>query len=152
MVDLVIGRVTVASCSGGENFGPRELDPPRLLGRAGAGEYRQRRGNRRLIFGGIETFVSAVDFCDVALFDVRQQKRRPTSLDALGGDPRRWKCFHRVMMILKGQPEVLQIVETARFPRCFARRLNRRQEQRDQDPDDGDDDEEFDESKAGILG
>jgi len=54
------------------------------------------------------------------------------------------------MVVVRGQDDLFEIVQTLQPSRRFSRRLNRRQQQRDQNADDRDDDQQFDEGKTAI--
>ena len=52
------------------------------------------------------------------------------------------------MVVVHGQPELLQVVDALDPPRRLASRLNGRQQERDQDGDDRDDDQQLDERET----
>jgi hypothetical protein len=52
------------------------------------------------------------------------------------------------MIVVERQPKLPQVIETLRRPRCFTRRLHRRNQQRRQDANDGNHDEKFDHCEA----
>ena len=55
-----------------------------------------------------------------------------------------------VVILLRGQSELLQVVDALGPTRRLAGRLDGRHDQGNQDTDDGDDDQELDESEAGL--
>jgi hypothetical protein len=68
---------------------------------------------------------------------------RPTLSPAARRKPARG-----ALVLEAAQSELLKVVLTLPDPRCFPRRLHRRQQQRGQDADDRDDDQKLDEGKT----
>ncbi len=53
-----------------------------------------------------------------------------------------------IVIVVQGQPDLLQIVATLRAPGRLAGHLHRRKQQRDQDGNDGDNDQQLDQRKT----
>ncbi len=58
----------------------------------------------------------------------------------------------RVVVVMKCQSDLLQIILAGASPCCFACLLDRRQQQRDQNCNDGDDHQQLDESEGWTTG
>ncbi len=92
---------------------------------------------------------------DVPQLAIRQDLDQPAEMVALGliqdragvVDDARGKHLVRRFVVLKGDPELHQIVAALGAPGGLARGLDRRQEQRDQDRDDRDHDQELDQGE-----
>ena len=81
--------------------------------------------------------------------DGRQDRERPRPPGCvLPADGQR---AEGVVVILHGEPELLQVVHALGPPRRLARRLHCRQEQRDQDGDDGDHHQKFDQGEGATF-
>src|SRR6185312_9923138 len=116
----------------------------------------------------LETDINVILAGDGGLLDIRQKKRRPALIDALGGDAEfdgdrfggagrragidaaRREIARRRLIILQAKADLLEIVLTLRTSRRFAHFLHGRQQQADQDGDDRDNDQQFDQSESGV--
>ena len=72
----------------------------------------------------------------------------PASVPAAAG---RLELIVRVVIHLRGQHDLLQVVRALHTAGRFTRRLNGGQEQTDQDADDRDNDQKFDQGKTVLL-
>jgi hypothetical protein len=85
------------------------------------------------------------------LLDERQNHRSPTPPASIAGthvQHLRGKDFERVVVVVRGQPKLLEVVAALHTTRGLASGLHGREQQGDQDANDGDHDQEFHQRKA----
>ncbi len=89
----------------------------------------------------------------IGLFHVGQQLGVHGKISTIGCVRRvhRWEDSGCALVVVQGQPNLLEIVLALRSSSCFAGLLNCRQEQRNQDCNDGDDDQQLNQCEAAIL-
>ena len=85
---------------------------------------------------------------ELLLFDKRKEDRKDRH--SVVADEQRRQSAKRVVKIVGGKPDLLQVVGTLGTPCGFTSGLNRRQEQRNQNADDCDDDKKLNEGEAGV--
>jgi hypothetical protein len=85
---------------------------------------------------------------DVHLLHVRKQAsvrgKRSTS-------DRRRQVLQRIMVVMSGKYELLQVIGALPASACFARRLHGRKQKSDQDTDNCNDDEQFHQREATMF-
>ena len=103
--------------------------------------------------------ILVVNPADVALLDV-VERECPPAMDGTAGVARSRGARRvgrsreeavRIVIVLHGQPELLQVVGALHAVGGFANLLHGRQQQSDEDRDDGDDNEQFNESKTATV-
>ena len=127
-----------------------------LIGRRGAEQHRQelldRPARRVVVLRRVPVLIELVAFQERLLLDVRQNSRDPGVLPHAAGRVgnlvvRGREHAERVVMVVQGQAELLEVVGALHPAGRLARRLHRGQQQRDQDADDRDHHQQLDQRK-----